>query len=539
MSAFGSIGAATGCMYDFNTEQADIKSERILPYNPGDPETLPDRFSKSVLVIGGGIAGLSAAYTLVKKGFKVTLREAAPYLGGRLHTRKEKLSVGDFNVEHGLHMWFYQYYNFKKILKELGVWDTNFKDFNEVFFTFKEYEEEVIKSEGPYPLNLVKIIRSSPNLNMLNAAQTFRALPDIIFYNHRTHFAKFDNINFYDWAASTGVNRKFFDIVMKPAASVTLNTPENLSASEMLMYMHFYFIGHPKAFQRRVTTTDHGTAVIDPWARRIEELGGVIEISSPVDSLRFSGDRCIGTNDSDIDYDHVVVATDVPGIKKIMPASYSNDRFTQSAIERLNDKFSGLEVAPKYHVLRIWLDKPLSSKLTPEQAVIECSDHKPINLMAIFEMLEDESREWAERTGGSILELHLYDTPEFGSLTPEQIWEEVRAEVIGAFAQTEAYDLIQEATPLDYSLGRFENFTSFAPGQAAFKPVVREGNLLGIEGLYFAGDWVQCDLFPNALMERAVTTGIEAANAIFFAESVRQVEVDGASSRGPGIFPQF
>ena len=169
-------------------DQSQFKAQQIEPFNPNAPERLPAGVSKSALVIGGGIAGLASALKLAERGYKVTLREAAPYLGGRLHTRTENLKTGVFQVEHGLHMWFYQYYNFQAILEDLGVWDKYFRDFNEVFFSFRDYKPETVVSKGPYPLNLVNIVQGSPNMNILNALQTYRALPDIIFYNHSNHF---------------------------------------------------------------------------------------------------------------------------------------------------------------------------------------------------------------------------------------------------------------------------------------------------------------------------------------------------------------
>src|SRR5580704_18323429 len=39
--------------------------------------------SKSVIVIGGGLAGLSSAVALAESGFRVRLLERRPFLGGR------------------------------------------------------------------------------------------------------------------------------------------------------------------------------------------------------------------------------------------------------------------------------------------------------------------------------------------------------------------------------------------------------------------------------------------------------------------------
>ena len=87
----------------------------IEPLNPDGRDTLAPMPTKKVLVIGGGLAGLSAALELCERGYSITIKEAAPFLGGKLGTRTETNSEGTFNVEHGLHMWFHNYHNFKDI----------------------------------------------------------------------------------------------------------------------------------------------------------------------------------------------------------------------------------------------------------------------------------------------------------------------------------------------------------------------------------------------------------------------------------------
>ena len=71
--------------------------------NPADPDRLPPSAAPPrVLVVGGGLAGLSAALELAERGYHVVIREASAELGGRLHTKRVEVEgVGQFRVEHG------------------------------------------------------------------------------------------------------------------------------------------------------------------------------------------------------------------------------------------------------------------------------------------------------------------------------------------------------------------------------------------------------------------------------------------------------
>lgn len=51
----------------------------------------------TIAIIGGGIAGLNAAYQLKKLGLRATVYEAKPYLGGRIQSRRGLVSQGLIN----------------------------------------------------------------------------------------------------------------------------------------------------------------------------------------------------------------------------------------------------------------------------------------------------------------------------------------------------------------------------------------------------------------------------------------------------------
>src|SRR6201994_4738382 len=82
----------------------------------GAPKPAPE-----VVVVGGGIAGVSAAVVLAERGIPVVICEAGPRLGGRLGTDRHTLPDGTSQpVDHGFHGFFRQYYNWRRILRRIA-----------------------------------------------------------------------------------------------------------------------------------------------------------------------------------------------------------------------------------------------------------------------------------------------------------------------------------------------------------------------------------------------------------------------------------
>lgn len=108
----------------------------------------------SVCIIGGGVAGLSAAVFLADKGFAVTLTEASPKLGGRTYSFFDK-TFGDIidNGQHILASWYHNTFDFLKII---GSYDKlSFQKQLEVRFIDDNAQNYVLKaSKLPPPLHL-------------------------------------------------------------------------------------------------------------------------------------------------------------------------------------------------------------------------------------------------------------------------------------------------------------------------------------------------------------------------------------------------
>ena len=155
---------------------------------------------------------------------------------------------------------------------------------------------------------MIKLLERSPDLtySQLLAA---RSLGDVLFYDHKSIYDRLDDTTFEDWA-----DGKVSDTYDIPSARPSDYNILRIIA-EMVSFTHFFMMSQPQLW-REVTTTDHATAVIDPWVERLRSLGVEIKLNTPCEGLRIlkTEDR----ENDDNDYDGVVLATSIPGVKSIL-----------------------------------------------------------------------------------------------------------------------------------------------------------------------------------------------------------------------------
>jgi hypothetical protein len=90
-------------------------------------------------------------------------------------------------------------------------------------------------------------------------------MPDLMFYDFEHINEKYDNITFDEWAKEKKVDQRFYDIVLRPTLSVTLNEREIFSAAEMLAFMQIYFLSNSESDGREVAKINYEDAILKPW----------------------------------------------------------------------------------------------------------------------------------------------------------------------------------------------------------------------------------------------------------------------------------
>jgi carotenoid phi-ring synthase / carotenoid chi-ring synthase len=585
------------------------------------PKTLNQ--SRKVAVVGGGLAGLAAAYELSHRGFQVTLLERSPQLGGKIASWPIQVGNESFRMEHGFHGFFPQYYNLWGLVDELNV-QANFLslDFYSVVYRGDRYRPEVFRpSHSAFPWNIVDLAVSSGNrlkwgLNLVNEGhwQVFR---EITGFHPRKSYDRLDQISVADWVQHD-FPRGLYDLYFLPFAKSSLNAPDVLSAAELMQFFHFYFFGNPEGLAFRGTRQDMGTSLVEPIAQSIRNNGGQIVTGTTIRNVQWqagqiaslsydrgsqpavpfwttanpvlnrenqesnpvryygAGDEvyavrnnsqealsltcthqgctvqpqedgsfhcpCHGamfdadgqvlrgpaernlarfrvaqhqddrlqlvaaapenTVSETLQADYYVFATDVPGLQQIF------SRATGDVQPDVQQQVANLTVADPFAVARFWFDRDFpwqNSNFT------SLSGYRLTDSITLYHRIQDDYIAWAERTGGSVVELHAYCYKEKEFPT--------QAALLQTFEQ-ELYEVVPElrgATVLHRELVNQKNFSGYPPGSYADRPETNTP----VANLLFAGDWVKMP-FPCGLMERAISSGLLAANAILEQEGLQR-----------------
>ncbi|ACB51583.1 putative amine oxidase [Crocosphaera subtropica ATCC 51142] len=587
-----------------------------------DSLTLPYRLSKpkSVVIMGGGLAGLACAYELSKRGFAVTLLEKSTNLGGKIASWMIKVGSDSFKMEHGFHGFFPQYYNLKKIVSELNI-ENNFRslEFYSVLFADNKYNyqpENFYPSHSAFPWNIMDLAVWSDNrlnwginITKLSHWQVFK---EITGFKIPDSFQRLDHLSVIDWS-KIGFPQGLYDLYFLPFARSTLNAPDVLSAGELLQFFHFYFFGNPEGLAFNGTKDDMGTSLVNPLVAAIQNNNGKVitevhishiicqqnkitsmnyqqgneiinvpfkvgkntilsdqknsyygtgdrlflETDEKVISLRCTHQGCtvkkqengtflcpchgavydnngkvskgpakqdlshyqiVRKDDDSVDLvrknvsennnfetlqaDYYVMATDVPGIKQLWTRIEGDNN------ETLTQKIEQLAIADPFAVARFWFDQDFDWEYSNFTSL---SGYKLTDSITLYHRIQNQFIDWAKKTGGSVVELHAYCYKEKDFPTQEILLQTFEEELYTIVPK------LSQATLLHKELVNQKNFSGYPPNSHKNRPET----VTEIDNLFFAGDWVKMP-FPCGLMERAVSSGLLAANAILEKEGLQR-----------------
>jgi hydroxysqualene dehydroxylase len=273
-----------------------------------------------VVVIGGGLAGLTSALHLADAGWQVTLLEAKPRLGGQTYS----FSRGGLTIDNGQHVFLRCCTHYRALLERLRV---------DHLVTMQERLDVPIvdvatgrlhrlrRNTLPVPLHLAGAILRFGALSPLQRLKVVRAVAAL--RRVKVEDPATDRISFGDWLRAHGQDARTVAAVWDLIGVATLNArADDASLALAATVFQLGLLTRTKdgdiGWSRVPLQQLHG----DPAAAELVRLGSTVRCGAKVESIATSdGEWMVSLRDDDevLTADAVVLAVAPAAAERLLP----------------------------------------------------------------------------------------------------------------------------------------------------------------------------------------------------------------------------
>jgi isorenieratene synthase len=466
--------------------------------------------TKKVTVIGGGLAGVSAAVYLSERNFDVTIFERESFLGGKIGSWPVKFE-DDYqtNVEHGFHAFFRQYYNLRYLLTKIDSHKYLIPIADYLIMT-KDLGNYGFKEIKTVPVENILSMRKSGIYSIMDVIKNpkFSRLTSLLTYNKEKTFERFDKKSFEDFADEVNLPPQM-RLMFTTFSRAFFAEPKLISMAELIKSFHFYFLSNDHGLIYDVLNDDFKKTLWEPVENYLNKFKSKIKLNTPVKSIENNENKFLINGE---EFDYVIIASDIKGVKEIISNSY----YIKSNYSDFYSQINQQKQSQRYAVLRIWTDKDVRKDLP---FFIFTDAIKILDSVTVYHRMEKSSEEWVRINGGGIFELHSYALPD--DFPETEVREQLLKEFEEYFPEVIGHKIIYEYLQVK------DDFTAFHTNLFKNRPTAKTE----IENMYLAGDWVKLDC-PAMLMEAATTSALYSANDIFKKEGLQQLPIFSVPLKG-------
>lgn len=326
---------------------------------------------RRVAVLGGGVAGLTAAHELAERGFEVTVYEARA-LGGKARSiavpGTGRDGRPDLPGEHGFRFFPGFYRNLPDTMRRIpvrgnadGVWN-NLIAVPEARFSRRGGDDISLALPGTgLPVTTADAVRETLTATITTTSKmpadeaAYFANRLLVFNSscQARRFGQWEHTSWRDFVQGHTRSREFRAIVARTLTSIMVAAKEDLASTRTIGSMGEQFLGNPLGIGNdggldRVLNNATNTAWIDPWVAHLRGLGVRFELDARVEELvvrdrRIAAARVAGVGEVDADY--FVVALPVEHARTLWSAEVLELAPQYAAMDRLHvDWMNGIQI---------------------------------------------------------------------------------------------------------------------------------------------------------------------------------------------------
>ncbi|NTW68920.1 MAG: NAD(P)-binding protein [Chlorobiaceae bacterium] len=317
---------------------------------------------KSVLILGGGLAGLTAAKRLTDKGFQVKVLEKRDIFGGKVSAWKDE--EGDW-IESGTHCFFGAYDVLYDLLKEIKTNHAVLWKEHQLTYTLDKGERFTFNTwDLPSPLHLLPAIVKNGYFSLSEMAAFSRSLIPLALKRDKYPPTQ-DHLTFAEWATEKKFGNHLMEKMFRPMAlALKFIPPEEISA-KIILDVTETFYRLPDASRMGFLKGSPQEYIHQPLIDYSQSKGAQFKPNTAVDELLYDGGEIKGVqlkNGEILTADYYLCALPIHNLQKVLPDS----------LKKENRFFGGLQNLAGVPVIsvQIWYDR----EITPADNVLFSPD---------------------------------------------------------------------------------------------------------------------------------------------------------------------
>lgn len=274
----------------------------------------------SVIVIGGGWAGLATAVKLTTLGHRVTLLEAAKQLGGRARTTP----MGELMVDNGQHLMLGAYRDMLDLLQTVGVNESDVFLRTPLRLRVKCLdggELDLAAPALPAPLHLLAAFLKCKGISWKDKLLGLLSMDRLM----KARIATEQDISVTELLQRYKVPESIQHKLQIPLCIAALNTPpEQASAQLFVNVLREAFKTGRAASDLLIPVADLGALMPEPAGHWLTEHGADVRLQSKASQLLCDSKRVTGVqldDGSSLTADQVIVAANYPQASKLLKSA--------------------------------------------------------------------------------------------------------------------------------------------------------------------------------------------------------------------------